>query len=119
MSSPFEMPFRLLRTTLAAGVATVMAGCALSPGQYLGVVPAGQADAEWGRLRPNQQLQTDTAPYTDNVTERADIYAITPQTLMALQEERNRQLAAEAVSGLGSTATTSRLTVEGGSPSAR
>ncbi len=115
MPSPLEPPSRLLRTTLAAGLATVMAGCALSPGQYLGIVPEGQPDAEWGRLRPNQQLQTDTAPYTDDVTERADIYAITPATLLAMRAQREAELSVEADSTPGhqGSPTASRLEVDG------
>jgi len=98
-------PVRLTRPLLAAALATAMAGCALSPGQYLGVVPTGQSDPEWGRLRPNQSLNSDVAPYNDNVNQRADIFAINPTTLTELAERRQLALQGEAAGGPGTPAT--------------
>ncbi|MCK9510573.1 MAG: polysaccharide biosynthesis/export family protein [Pigmentiphaga sp.] len=99
-------PVRLARPLLAAALAAATAGCALSPGQYLGVVPTGQDDSEWGRLRPNQSLQSDTAPYNSDVTQRADLYSINPTTLAELAERRRVALQHEAAGGPGAPATT-------------
>lgn len=101
---PMSSSRAALRLALVSSLAAILAGCALSPGQYLGVVPTGQSDAEWGRLRPNQSLTSDTAPYSADVASRADIYAINPTTLAQLAQRRAAAQAAEAALPAGVSA---------------